>query len=218
MFAGAAAWYTDGQKKEVAAVRSAAPMKAAKIGYLVISALLCMMGVLVIVHPEASMHTVGMLCGLMLIAFGAIKLVGYFSKDLFRLAFENDLSSGVLMLVLGSSLLLHTEGSLAFFCTVLGILILTDGLIKVQISVEAGPFGIRQWPLLLVAAIVTACFGCALIFRPSARISMMGRLLGVSLIVDGVLNVITMLMTVKIIERQYADEMHDPCAPTKGIG
>lgn len=218
MFAGSAAWYTDGQKKEVAAVRSAAPMKAAKIGYLVISALLCMMGVLVIVHPEASMHTVGILCGLMLIAFGAIKLLGYFSKDLFRLAFENDLSSGVLMLVLGSSLLLHTEGSLAFFCTVLGILILTDGLIKVQIAVEAGPFGIRQWPLLLVAAIVTACFGCALIFRPSARISMMGRLLGISLIVDGVLNVITMLMTVKIIERQYADEMHDPCAPTKGIG
>ena len=40
MFAGSTAWYTDGQKKEVAAVRSAAPMKAAKIGYLVISALL----------------------------------------------------------------------------------------------------------------------------------------------------------------------------------
>lgn len=132
MFAGSTAWYTDGQKKEVAAVRSAAPMKAAKIGYLVISALLCMMGVLVIVHPEASMHTVGILCGLMLIAFGAIKLLGYFSKDLFRLAFENDLSSGVLMLVLGSSLLLHTEGSLAFFCTVLGILILTDGLINTK--------------------------------------------------------------------------------------
>ena len=169
MFGETAAWYTGGQKKEVAAVRSAAPMKAAKIGYLVISALLCMMNP-AIVHPEASMHTVGILCGLMLIAFGAIKLLGYFSKDLFRLAFENDLSSGVLMLVLGSSLLLHTEGSLAFFCTVLGILILMDGLIKVQISVEAGPFGIRQWPLLLVAAIVTACFGCALIFRPSARI------------------------------------------------
>lgn len=80
MFAGAAAWYTGEQKKEVAAVRSAAPMKAAKIGYLVISALLCMMGVLVIVHPEASMHTVGILCGLMLIAFGAIKLLGYFSR------------------------------------------------------------------------------------------------------------------------------------------
>ena len=211
MFAGAAAWYTDGQKKEVAAVRSAAPMKAAKIGYLVISALLCMMGVLVIVHPEASMHTDGILCGLMLIAFGAIKLVGYFSKDLFRLAFENDLSSGILMLVLGASLLLHTEGSLSFFCTVLGILILTDGLFKVQIAVEARTFGIPQWPLLLAAAFVTACFGCVLIFRPSLQVQLMGRLLGVSLILDAILNTITMLTTVKIIRSQRAAEKEVPC-------
>ncbi len=62
-------------------MRSAAPMKAAKIGYLVLSVLLCVMGILVILHPEASIHTVGILCGLMLIAFGAIKLIGYFSKD-----------------------------------------------------------------------------------------------------------------------------------------
>ena len=177
-------------------------MKAAKIGYLVISGLLCAMGILIILHPETSMHTIGILCGLTLIVFGAIKLVGYFSKDLFRLAFENDLSSGILMLVLGASLLLHTEGSLSFFCTVLGILILTDGLFKVQIAVEARTFGIPQWP---------ACFGCVLIFRPSLQVQLMGRLLGVSLILDAILNTITMLTTVKIIRSQRAAEKEVPC-------
>lgn len=157
------------------------------------------------------MHTIGILCGLTLIVFGAIKLVGFFSKDLFRLAFENDLSSGILMLVLGASLLLHTEGSLSFFCTVLGILILTDGLFKVQIAVEARTFGIPQWPLLLAAAFVTACFGCVLIFRPSLQVQLMGRLLGVSLILDAILNTITMLTTVKIIRSQRAAEKEVPC-------
>ena len=189
-------------------MRSVAPMKAAKIGYLVISGLLCTMGILIILHPETS---IGILCGLTLIVFGAIKLVGYFSKDLFRLAFENDLSSGILMLVLGASLLLHTEGSLSFFCTVLGILILTDGLFKVQIAVEARTFGIPQWPLLLAAAFVTACFGCVLIFRPSLQVQLMGRLLGVSLILDAILNTITMLTTVKIIRSQRAAEKEVPC-------
>lgn len=192
-------------------MRSVAPMKAAKIGYLVISGLLCAMGILIILHPETSMHTIGILCGLTLIVFGAIKLVGYFSKDLFRLAFENDLSSGILMLVLGASLLLHTEGSLSFFCTVLGILILTDGLFKVQIAVEARTFGIGPWPLLLAAALVTACFGCVLIFRPSLQVQLMGRLLGVSLILDAILNTITMLTTVKIIRSQRAAEKEVPC-------
>lgn len=191
------------------AVRSVTLMKTAKIGYLVLSVLLCVMGILVILHPEASMDTFGILSGVMLIAFGAIKLIGYFSKDLFRLAFENDLSSGILMLVLGSNLLLHTERSLTFFCTVLGILILTDGLVKVQISVEARPFGIRQWRLLLVFAIATACFGCVLIFRPDPQMQVMIQMLGISLILDGILNIITMLTTVKIVANQYADEMHD---------
>ena len=118
-------------------MRSAMPVKTAKIGYLVMSGLLCLLGVLVICDPGASMRTLGMLCGLTMLAFGLVKLIGYFSKDLFRLAFENDLSSGILMLVLGASLLLHTDGTLNFFCTVIGILILADGLFKVQIAADA---------------------------------------------------------------------------------
>ena len=82
-------------------MRSAMPTKVAKAGYLVMSGLLCFLGALVICDPEASIRTIGALCGLTMLAFGAVKLVGYFSKDLFRLAFENDLSSGILMLALG---------------------------------------------------------------------------------------------------------------------
>lgn len=204
VFIGPCPCYTGPYKREVAAVRSVAPMKAAKIGYLVISGLLCAMGILIILHPETSMHTIGILCGLTLIVFGAIKLVGYFSKDLFRLAFENDLSSGILMLALGVSLLLHTEGTLSFFCTVIGILILADGLFKVQIAADARPFGIRQWGLLMAAAIATAACGGILIFRPGASMRLMARLLGVSLILEGALNVITMLTTVSTAARRTA--------------
>ena len=185
-------------------MRSAMPTKVAKVGYLVMSGLLCFLGALVIWDPEASIRTVGLLCGLTMLAFGAVKLVGYFSKDLFRLAFENDLSSGILMLALGVSLLLHTEGTLSFFCTVIGILILADGLFMVQIAADARPFGIRQWGLLMAAAIATAACGGILIFRPGASMRLMARLLGVSLILEGALNVITMLTTVSTAARRTA--------------
>ena len=66
-------------------------------------------------------------------------------------------------------------------------------------------------PLLLAAAFVTACFGCVLIFRPSLQVQLMGRLLGVSLILDAILNTITMLTTVKIIRSQRAAEKEIPC-------
>ncbi len=189
------------------AMRSVAPMKIAKIGYIAISVVLCLIGVLLVIFPSISIRVMGIFCGVVLIVFGIIKLIGYFSKDLFRLAFENDLASGILMLALGGSLFFRTEDALSFFCTVLGILILTDGLFKVQIAVDAKPFGIKKWWLILITAILTALFGTVLIFRPSESMNMMTAFLGVSLFCDGVLNVSTMLTAVKIIKGQYPGDI-----------
>ena len=88
----------------------------------------------------------------------------------------------------------------------LGILILMDGLLKIQIAVEARPFGIQLWWLILASAIVTALFGVLLIFRPSESQDLMMRFMGVALILDAVLNVSTVLTSVKIIRNQRAED------------
>jgi uncharacterized membrane protein HdeD (DUF308 family) len=181
-------------------MRSVTAIKIAKIGYLAISVLLCLFGLLFIVYPDFSVKTVSIYCGITLLVFGTIKIVGFLSKDLFRLAFENDLAHGGLMLALGISLLLHTRATIFFFCTVLGILILFDGLFKVQIAVEAKPFGIKKWWLILILAILTCVCGCALIFHPEESVRLITIFLGISLIFNGALNIITMLIAVKIMK------------------
>ena len=69
-------------------MRSVAPMKTAKIGYIVLSVALCVLGIILIAFPGFSASLFGILCGVVLIMFGCVKLVGYFSKDLYRLAFQ----------------------------------------------------------------------------------------------------------------------------------
>ena len=186
-------------------MRNVAPMKIAKIGYLAVSAALCGFGIQLLLNPNSSLQAIGVACGISLILFGIIKLVGYFSKDLFRLAFENDLASGILMLAIGVNLLIRTQEVLASFATVLGMLILMDGLLKIQIAVEARPFGIRLWWLILASAIVTGVFGVLLIFRPSESQDMMMRFMGVALILDAELNASTVLTSVKIVRNQRAE-------------
>ena len=56
----------------------------------------------------------------------------------------------------------------------------------------------------MAAAIATAACGGILIFRPGASMRLMARLLGVSLILEGALNVITMLTTVSTAARRAA--------------
>lgn len=92
-------------------MRSVAPMRTAKIGYIVISVLLCALGILLIAVPEFSISAVGVICGAILIVFGIVRLVGYFSKDLYRLAFQYDLAFGIMMIALGVIMLWH-PGSL----------------------------------------------------------------------------------------------------------
>ena len=59
-------------------------MRAAKIGYIVMSAALCVLGILLICLPEVFSGLIGVLIGIILIVFGAVRMAGYFSKDLYR--------------------------------------------------------------------------------------------------------------------------------------
>ena len=48
-----------------------------------------------------------------MLLFGFIKMIGYFSKDLYRLAFQFDLASGILLMALPISISCHTgDGAL----------------------------------------------------------------------------------------------------------
>ena len=159
-------------------MRSVAPMKTAKIGYIVMSVLFCVLGVVLLFTPGVSALWIGRLLGIGLILFGAIKLVGHFSRDLFRLAFQYDLAFGLLLMVLGIVTLSHPGDALSFLCVMFGI------------------------PVL---AALTCVVGVVLVFRPMTGVRALTALMGLSLLCDGVLNLSVALCTVKIVDHQRPD-------------
>lgn len=185
--------------------RSIATIRAAKIGYIVMSAAFCLLGLALIVFPQISARVICEVVGIMLIFFGIVKLVGYFSKDLYRLAFQYDLAFGLLMMVLDTVTLLRSDHVMNFICIAFGISSLVDGLLKVQISLESMRFGIGLWWLILTAAVITGIAGILLIFRPAEGGQILVILLGISLVTEGILNLSTVLTAVKIIRHQLPD-------------
>ena len=180
--------------------RSVTPMRAAKTGYVVMSIVFCVVGVLFIALPARSAVMIGRVLGAAMAAFGAVKLVGYFSKDLFRLAFQYDLEFGILLIALGVIVLLRTNGVMDFICIAAGVSILADGLFKIQIAIDARRFGIRDWWLILLLAVVTGGVGLLLVFRPWESVQVLTVLLA-----EGVLNLCVALSTVKIVKNQRPD-------------
>ncbi len=152
-------------------------------------------------HPDFSMGTLCILGGGMLIAFGIVKLVGYCSRDLYRLAFEHDLSSGLTMMTLGIIILLRSEKAVHLVVLLLGIVIMADAYAKVQIAFNSREFGIRKWYWIMIAAIITGVIGFILVFRSSTGGVIPVRLMGVTLIAEAILNCTTILIAVKIMKK-----------------
>lgn len=186
-------------------MRSVTPMRVAKTGYIVMSVIFCVVGVLFIALPARSAVVIGKALGVAMAAFGVVKLVGYFSRDLFRLAFQYDLEFGILLIALGILVLTRTENVMDIICIAMGIAILADGLFKIQISVDSRRFGIRNWWLILTLAVITGAVGMLLVFRPWESVQALTVLLGISLLAEGVLNLCVAVTTVKIVKHQQPD-------------
>lgn len=186
-------------------MRSVTPMRIAKIGYIVMSVMFCIAGALFIALPDISITMIGISMGIAMIVFGIVKLVGYFSRDLFRLAFQFDLELGILLLVLGLIVLIRPDDLMTFICIALGISILTDGLFKVQIALDSKRFGIKSWWVILALAVVAGTIGVFLIFRSAKSAQFLTVLLGVSILAEGILNLYTVISTVLIIKHQQPD-------------
>ena len=196
-------------------MRSVTPMRIAKIGYIVMSVMICIAGALFIALPDISITMIGISMGIAMIVFGIVKLVGYFSRDLFRLAFQFDLELGILLLVLGLIVLIRPDDLMTFICIALGISILTDGLFKVQIALDSKRFGIKSWWVILALAVVTGTIGVFLIFRSAKSAQFLTVLLGVSILAEGILNLYTVISTVLIIKHQQPDVIEIEYSETK---
>ena len=167
--------------------------------YIVLSVILCVVGVWMVFVPEQP--SISVIIGVVLGVTGVVKLVGYLSRDLYQLAFEFDLAFGILLMALSAAILLRPEHMLSSLCIILGIAILADGLLKIQTSIDARRFGLEKWRLILAAAILAGTAGMVLLLSPSLNEQILTILMGVALLAEGVLSLCVALCAVKVINQ-----------------
>lgn len=183
-------------------MQSTVLMKIAKIGSILLSIILCVLGILRIIMPQFPKEKFSVICGIVFIAFGCIRIIGFYSKDLFRLAFQYDLEFGILLIILGILICIRPESFFNKTCVVLGILVIADALFKIRITLDAKKFGIEQWCLILIIAIIASALGIILVFYLGDKINL---IIGIILIVEGLLSLCTVLALVKIVNNQIKE-------------
>lgn len=176
-------------------------LKIVKNAYSVLVVCLIVLGIVLMLWPKTVLGAICKILGILLVVYGLIKVAGYFTDDMYQLAFQFDLGLGIVSMIGGLVMLFRTEPVLEIVSICIGIFILVDAALKIQTSIDAKRFGLEKWWIILSIALLVAIVGILLITIPFKVTSAMVRGIGIVLCLDGILNLLVVQNTVRIIRR-----------------
>ncbi len=172
-------------------------VKYSKWTYCGVCVLFIAMGVALTVYPTMSVKVMSYIFGAVALAFGIIKMVGYFSDDLYGLVFQFDLALGLFSSVLGILFLLRPKWLVTALPLAFGVFVLINSLFSVQSAVDAKKFGLRKWWLMLVLSLVAAIAGLVLIFEPEKSGIIWVVITGISFIISGTEKLVVAIFAIR---------------------
>ena len=178
-------------------------VKSAKIINVISAGLMSLAGLLLLVIPNletmvAQRIVLGSLFGLT----GAAKIFGYFSNDLYRLAFQFDLAIGIFCILLTLLTELMPEYAFGTLPIIFAVYVSLDGVRKIQTSFDARRCGMKSWLLMLITAVVLFGAGAFAVGAVLVQLLRPNAVVGIALMVDGLENIWITASTVRIRARK----------------
>ncbi len=170
----------------------------AKIFNLIIHSFMAAIGLFLLLFtglkPVQEVILISVLC----VMVGGAKILGYFSNDLYRLAFQFDFASGLFLISIGILFCIFSWKDPMIISRLFGIYVLFDGLLKLQTAIDAKKFGIHKWLVMLITAVLVAGVGILTLVAPYSELLSQFVLLSVSLMADGFVNIWFTAYTVRV--------------------
>ena len=173
-------------------------VKQAKISNLIIYSFMVAVGLAMLIFREIPTNVEMIILSVLCILVGGAKILGYFSNDLYRLAFQFDLAIGLFLAIIGVLTLIVGSKDPLGTVRLFGIYIFIDGLLKLQTAIDAKKFGIARWLVILLTAILMV--GVGIVGLLASYLEQISQLivLDVSLMLDGLVNIWITAYTVRI--------------------
>lgn len=171
-------------------------VRCAKTGNIVSGTAFFILGVILMLYPEASLRWLSRAIGAVMLASGIIRLVGYFSKDLYYLAFQFDFALGILSILFGAILVFKPALLISAVQVIMGVFALVNGLFALQTAMDSKKFGMRYWWILLAFSVVSSVTGLVLIISPLKTAAAVITLTGITLLIAGADKIFVSIYTI----------------------
>lgn len=159
--------------------------------------ILFIMGCYLALRPHISFYFLCHLLGIIFMFYGVVKLVCYFSQDIYQLAFQFDFAMGFFSFIVGFLIFDDINPYREMYPFLIALVVLIDGLLKIQTAMDAKHFGMEKWWIIFILSIATALTALLLLLKPFKTVYLLINFLGLNLIFDSFLNFCIVLYTVK---------------------
>ena len=178
---------------------SSAIVKSAKIMHLCSAVIFFVAGLLLALVPDFEDSGIfrNIVVGVASIIIGVTGIYGYFSNDMYRLAFQLDFALGIFNVIFGILLIINPVQLSVLLPTAVSILTLLDGTNKSQMALEGKQFGIKKWYLVLISAVLEIIAGIVLMVLAYHELDVRVWM-GVAMGLVGVTNFWTTMYTVRV--------------------
>ena len=152
--------------------------------------------------PQTSADVICYVAGILLLASGIAAVVSYLASG--RLFGSYALVSGIVLLVCGVFCLLRPEVIQGLLTVIFGVFLVIDGMVTLQDGIDCARAKLGGWWVLASLAVITIALGCVILFGKFDSIMLLA---GISLIVDGVFDLIATLAFSKRV-REARQKLH----------
>lgn len=154
-------------------------MMIASIVYIIV-------GLLLIIWPDAARQIIIYAIGAAALLYGGYRIVDFFvRKEHLDGTIQVGVALGIGCLLVGLFLIVKANVVLALLAAIIGVTIVVDSILRLQIALNLRYVGGSSWLVLLITSLVTLAFGILLLFNPFTAIKVATIVAGVSLVIDG---------------------------------
>ena len=175
--------------------------KKLKWNLILMSLLYLALGIFLLMVPGTALNVVCCALGGVVLACAAVQLVRYFVVE--RGVFQSQLTliSGLVCLALGVFLLLRSDIVVSILPIVFGLFVIFDSLGRIQNALDLRRCEYPSWKGFLLLPVLSVVLGVVLVINPFGAMETLVMAIGIILIVEGAINLLSALYTVLAVRR-----------------
>ena len=175
--------------------------KKLKWNLILMSVLYLALGIFLLMVPGTALNVVCYALGAVVLACAVVQLVRYFVVE--RGIFQSQLTliSGLVCLGLGAFLIIRSDIVVRILPIVFGLFVIFDSLGRIQNALELRRCNYDSWKGFLLLAVLSIVLGVVMILNPFGTMETLVMAIGVILIIEGALNLLSALYTVIAVKR-----------------